>query len=136
VGATVRTVNQKNRGFTLVEVLVAIVILFISMMAVLHALGLSVEHNMKNIIMDEAVRIAEQRMNELRNEPITSLASSTPLTKISIARGIRNTSITYTVNWIVENLSADSRAIQVLVQWRWKNIDHQHTATSIVSGGI
>ena len=57
VGATVETVNQKNRGFTLVEVLVAIVILFISMMAVLHALGLSVEHNMKNIIMDEAVRI-------------------------------------------------------------------------------
>ena len=136
MGATVRTVNQKNRGFTLVEVLVAIVILFISMMAVLHALGLSVEHNMKNIIMDEAVRISEQRMNELRNEPITSLASSTSLTQITIVRGIRNTSITYTVNWIVENLSADSRAIQVLVQWRWKNIDHQHTATSIVSSGI
>ena len=130
------TVNQKNRGFTLIEVLVAIVILFISMMAVLHALGLSVEHNMKNIIMDEAVRISEQRMNELRNVPITSLASSTALTQIIIVRGIRNTSITYTVNWIVENLSADSRAIQVLVLWRWKNIDHQHTATSIVSGGI
>jgi prepilin-type N-terminal cleavage/methylation domain-containing protein len=129
-------VNQKNRGFTLVEVLVAIVILFISMMAVLHALGMSVEHNMKNIIMDEAVRISEQRMNELRNEPITSLVSSTALTKITISRGIRNTTITYTVNWIVESLSADSRAIQVLVQWNWKNINHQHTATSIVSGGI
>jgi prepilin-type N-terminal cleavage/methylation domain-containing protein len=129
-------VIKKDKGFTLIEVLVAIVILFISMMAVLHALGLSVEHNMKNIIMDEAIRISEQRMNELRNEPITSLASSTPLTQIIIVRGIRNTSITYTVDWIVENLSADSRAIQVLVQWRWKNIDHQHTATSIVSSGI
>ena len=39
---------------------------------------------MKNIIMDEAVRISEQRMNELRNEPITSLASSTTLTQITI----------------------------------------------------
>ena len=136
MGAPVLTVNQKNRGFTLVEVLVAIVILFISMMAVLHALGLSVEHNMKNIIMDEAVRLSEQKMNELRNTSITTLASSNPSTEVPISRNFRNITIDYNVNWIVENLSADSRAIQVLVQWNWKNISHQHTATSIVSSGI
>jgi prepilin-type N-terminal cleavage/methylation domain-containing protein len=129
-------VNLKNKGFSLVEVLVAILVLFISMMAVLHALGLSVEHNMKNIIMDEAVRISEQRMNELRNTPITSLVNSNLSTQLTITRSFRNISINYTVNWIIENFSADSRTIQVLVQWRWKNIDHQHTATSIVSSGI
>ena len=70
-----RTVKLKSSGFTLVEVLVAIVFLTISMLAVLHALGLSVEHNMTNIVMDEAVRIAEQRMNELRNTPFAGLVS-------------------------------------------------------------
>ena len=132
-----RTVKQRNKGFTLVEVLVAIAFLTISMLAILHSLGLSVEHNMKNIVMDEAVRIAEQRMNELRNTPITSLTSSTSSTRITITRQIRNKSFTYTVDWIVENLSVDSRTIQVIVQWLdWTNKIHQHTVTSIVSVGI
>ena len=132
-----RTVKLKNSGFTLVEVLVAIAFLTISMLAVLHALGLSVEHNMKNIVMDEAVRIAEQRMNELRNTPFTNLANSTSSTRITISRQIRNRSFTYTVDWIIENLSVDSRTIQVIVRWLdWRINSHQHTATSIVSAGI
>jgi len=102
---------------------------------VLHALGLSVEHNMTNIVMDEAVRIAEQRMNELRNTPFADLGSST--SSIHITRQIRNKSFTYTVDWIVENFSTDSRAIQVIVQWPdWRENIHRHTATSIVSAGI
>jgi prepilin-type N-terminal cleavage/methylation domain-containing protein len=129
----VLTVSRKNSGFTLVEVLVAIAFLTISMLAVLHALGLSVEHNLKNIIMDEAVRISEQKMNELRNTPFASLTSST---ESPTQRTFRNVTISYNVNWIVQNFSADSRTIQVLVQWKWKNIDHQHSATSIVSSGI
>ena len=132
-----QTVKQKNSGFTLVEVLVAIAFLTISMLAILHALGLSVEHNMKNIIMDEAVRIAEQRMNELRNTPFVSLTSSTSSTRITTTRQIRNKSFTYTVDWIVEDFSTDSRAIQVIVQWLdWRNNSHVHTATSIMSAGI
>lgn len=132
-----RTAKLKNSGFTLVEVLVAIAFLTISMLAILHALGLSVEHNLKNIAMDEAVRIAEQRMNELRNTPVASLENSTSSTRITITRQIRNKSFTYTVDWIVENLSADSRTIQVIVQWLdWRNNSHRHTATSIVSAGI
>jgi len=132
-----RTAKLKNSGFTLVEVLVAIAFLTISMLAILHALGLSVEHNLKNIVMDEAVRIAEQRMNELRNTPFASLTNSTSSTRITITRQIRNRSFTYTVDWIVENLSVDSRTIQVIVQWLdWRNNSHRHTATSIVSAGI
>jgi prepilin-type N-terminal cleavage/methylation domain-containing protein len=126
-------VSRKNSGFTLVEVLVAIAFLTISMLAVLHALGLSVEHNMKNIIMDEAVRISEQKMNELRNTPFASLTSST---QTPILRNFRKVTISYNVNWIVQNFSADSRTIQVLIRWKWKNIDHQHSSTSIVSSGI
>ena len=69
------TAPKRDSGFTLIEVMVAIAILMISMLAVLHALGLSVEHNMKNLLMDEAVRISEQTMNELRNKSVLTLVN-------------------------------------------------------------
>lgn len=125
------TVQKRNKGFTLVEVMVAIAILMISMLAVLHALGLSVEHNMKNLLMDEAVRISEQTMNELRNQSVLALVNG----NTSTSRRFRNITVTFNTNWIIQNLSANSRAIQVVVRWTFRGIPHIHSATSIVSVG-
>ena len=123
------TVYRKDSGFTLVEVMVAIAILFISMFAVLYALGISVEHNMKNLMTDEAVKISEQTMNELRNSSFGSLADGSQ----TVSRTLRNVSVSYTVSWVIQNLSANSRAIQVEVRWTWKGMNHRHTTASIVS---
>ena len=54
-----RIAKLKNRGFTLVEVMVAMLILFIGMMALLWALTAAVEHNLKNQMTDEAVRLGK-----------------------------------------------------------------------------
>ena len=109
--------------------MVAIAILMISMLAVLHSLGLSVEHNMKNLLMDEAVRISEETMNERRNEAFSALVNGSA-TK---SRRFRNIPVSFNTNWVIQNLSANSRAIQVAVRWTWKGITHSHSATSIVS---
>ena len=113
--------------------MVAIVILFISMMALLWALSMSVEHNMKNLMMDEAVRIADDQMNSLRNDN-SFAALATNAAGVSITRIFRNAPIIYKVTWNVQNLTANnSRAVQVLVTWSWKGINHQHATSSIVS---
>jgi prepilin-type N-terminal cleavage/methylation domain-containing protein len=125
-------VNRKSRGFTLIEVLVAICILVIGMLAVLSALVTTMEQNLNNLSMDEAVRIAEQQMNQLRNTSFTGLTNG----NLPIARNFRNFTRTFNVVWTVTNLSASSRTIQVVVSWTHKGILHQHSVTSIMSSEL
>jgi Tfp pilus assembly protein PilV len=62
-------------GLTLVEVLIALVIVLGVSLALMQTALISIDSNTRNILRDEAVRIAETRMNEARNIPFTSLIS-------------------------------------------------------------
>ncbi len=126
---------KRYSGFTLVEVMVALLVLFISMMASLHALGLAVAYNMDNSMTEEAVRIAEERMNELRSSVFTSLVDGT--TQTNVVKTFRRLSQTFTVRTTIQSLSTDSsRAIQVVVSWDRSGMTHRHSATSVISQGI
>lgn len=128
------TAKRRNSGFTLVEVMVAMLILFISMMAALWALTYSIEHNLETLMLDEAVKIGEQQMTALRSLKFSDLATSTAATEVKITRNFRNFGVLYTVTWNVQNLSTDnSRAIQVLVSWTHKGRKHEHSISTIVS---
>jgi prepilin-type N-terminal cleavage/methylation domain-containing protein len=120
---------KNNRGFTLIEVMVAIVMLFLSMTATLWALSMAVEHNLKSLMTNEAVQIGEEKMNVLRASAFTAVNTGSDTS----IRRFRNFSITFTTNWTVQGLSTNSRAIQVVVTWTWKGLNHQHSTTSIVS---
>ncbi|MCX5798954.1 MAG: prepilin-type N-terminal cleavage/methylation domain-containing protein [Proteobacteria bacterium] len=123
------TAKQGNKGFTIIEVLIAIAILIISMLAVLNTLVIVTEHNLNNISRDEAIRIAEQKMNELRNTNFSSLADGSS----SVTRNIRNLAKTYNIEWTINNFSSNSKVLQVSVKWTYKGIEHQHSITSMVN---
>ncbi|MEJ2695676.1 MAG: type II secretion system protein [Candidatus Sulfobium sp.] len=56
-----------NRGVTLVEVMVALVVLLFVSLALMQTALVSIDANTKNSIRDEAVSVAETRINEARN---------------------------------------------------------------------
>ena len=131
------TARPKNSGFTLVEVMVAVLILFISMMAALWALSVSMEHNLKTSMLDEAVKIGNQQMTALRSQGFLNLASSTSTTQVTMNRRFRNFTVSYVVTWTVQNLSTDnSRAVQVLVTWTWQGMNRSHSISTIVSTDV
>ena len=124
---------DNNKGFTFIELLVAMAILLISMTAILDFVVKYHRINMENTMRTEAMRIAEARMEDLRNTDFSLLVSGA---EPSVQRTIRNLNLFYQVAWTVSALSANSAAIQVSVTWSFRGINHRHAASTIVSTEI
>lgn len=60
-------VNKNNKGFTLVEVLISMLILTIVLLMVVQSLALYMRQNVENLVRDEAVKIAQECVEDLRN---------------------------------------------------------------------
>lgn len=111
-----------KKGFTLVEVMIALVVLLLVSLALMQTALVGIDSNMRNVLRDEAVGIAEMRMNEARNQPFDSLAAGT--TSGTVSRNLRNiTNFSYTVTRTVTDLpptNPDNKQINITVIWEWK----------------
>jgi type II secretory pathway pseudopilin PulG len=67
----VKTAN----GFSLVEVMIALCVLFLVFMGLMQSALLGIDSNMRNILRDEALRIAAERMEEAKNLPFDDVIS-------------------------------------------------------------
>ena len=135
-------VKLSNTGFTLVEVLVSMLIILLAMMGLVQASLLVVDVNLKNLLRDEAVRIAEQRMygmltdkgnilyHGLRNMPFddTALAQTDwTCTASDVSRNVRNMKKDFLVCWKITNIkrvpadtTIDIKRLDVAVGWDMK----------------
>jgi leucyl aminopeptidase (aminopeptidase T) len=101
------------------------------MLGTLQAITFSMQHNLNNYSRDESVRIAEERMNELRDTSFTALATGNSV----VTRKYKNVTRTFNVNWTVTSLSTNSVAVQVAVSWSILGKVYSHSITSIISRG-
>ncbi|MFH0933206.1 MAG: prepilin-type N-terminal cleavage/methylation domain-containing protein [Nitrospirota bacterium] len=119
-----------KKGLTLVEVMIALVVLLLVSLALMQTALVSIDANMRNVLRDEAVGIAEMRMNEARNTPFDSLVSDGA--DIPITRNIRSiTNFPYTTRMTVTNLNTVNR-VDITVGWTWKGENYIHSITTIV----
>jgi prepilin-type N-terminal cleavage/methylation domain-containing protein len=136
--AIVVIVLQDKKGLTLVEVLIALVVLLLVSLAMMQTALVSIDVNMINILRDEAVSIAEMRMNQARNMTFDLLVSDGAT--VPITRNIRSKTggFIYNTMMTVTNLNADNRRITITVRWNWKEKTmangnpYTHSISSIV----
>jgi len=127
----VKTVKLNNKAFTLVEVLIAITILTIGMLGALEGLLLYTQYNINNLCRDESVKIAEQKINELRNTSYSSLTSGTT----TVRRKIKNFERDFNVEWSVAAISSNSSSVEVNVKWTIMNKEWSHAVRTIINRG-
>ena len=118
-------ISMSNRsGFTLIEVLVAMVITLVGLLGLLQSINLAMEHNVRNHLREEATRVGEREMNAFRANP-----SALALKRITSAT-VPNKRFIVTKS---SNAFASSQELEVVVRWSFKNLSTQHRVKSIVT---
>lgn len=126
------TAGFNSKGFTFIELLVALVILMIAMLGILEAMALAMQQNLETYSRDEAVRIAEEGMNQLRNTSFATLANG----NYNVTRNYKQHTRTFSVVRTVTPFSDNSASVQLQVTWTINKKAHTHSITSVISQGV
>ena len=147
-----RYVKNKD-GFSLVEVMISLIILLLVFMGLMQSALLGVDSNMRNILRDEAIRVAAERMEETRSMPFNQVVSDTapgdnlmlpacanpPVSdggpyEVEIQRDFRNIqNFPFGTRMTVTNLDTgpNTKQIQITVRWEYRNDCFTHSIMSL-----
>ena len=147
----VKTAN----GFSLVEVMVALCVLFLVFMGLMQSALLGIDSNMRNILRDEALKIAAERMEETRNLPFDSVVDDVvvagedvtftgpcagppiadPSYPVRVDRDFRNiVGFSYGTRMTVFDYGAapaETKRITITVRWEYRDTCFTHRIVSL-----
>lgn len=104
-------------GFTFIELLIAMAILAIGMMAAVSMQFSSTRNNANGNIVTQASMLAKSQLETLKNQDISSLVAGTyPDPNNPVDPDGQNGGI-YQRSWTIANLGTNAREITVRVQW-------------------
>jgi type IV pilus assembly protein PilV len=125
---------DNDMGFTLAEFLVAIFILMVGLLGLLQSINVAMDKNLDNILRNEAVQLADDRMMLKRSKSFTQLSTTVANpTKISVALATRGILKNYSVQEKVISRTNLSKEVVIDVSWKNKNVVSSHSISSIVS---
>lgn len=143
----------KNKGFSLIETIISMLILFFVLLTLFMAVALITNQNFTNTIRNEAIRLAEMRMAEIKNTPF-NLLNPGGWGQLNLTNGnwdnncqtvnmrIRNVAnFPFTVCERINDLSNNTRQINIAVGWDYKGTGNlqptgrrfQHNISSTIS---
>jgi type IV pilus assembly protein PilV len=126
-----------KNGFTLLEVLVAMVILMVGLLGMLNVINLAIATNVQNEMRNQAVAIGEDKMAQKKSLSYDDILTPTQQSE-KVPLALRNSFVNYSVAYQVEEippgtLNPNTKRINIGVRWRYKGNNYEHVVSSIVT---
>jgi type IV pilus assembly protein PilV len=132
---------NNNSGFTLIEFLVAMLILMVGLLGMLSGINLAISQNLETVFRNEAITVADELMMKTKTNlysdiitiPATSMPSEFTTRQI---RGIsKNYTVTQAVQTVTSSATSPSRSKEIVVKviWNYKNKTATHSVSSAIS---
>lgn len=132
--------NKKSQGYSLIEVLAALLLLTIVLLALMQSVVLYTQTSMTNILRDEAVRATQDVLYGLRNQGFDNVRAAagitdvTPTGTISITqkRKLRSTGWNFTTNVAVAQVDTQMLSASATTTWVFLGKTFSHQASSLI----
>ncbi len=130
---------RSTRGFTLIEVMFAVVILAVGLLALMAMQIVSIKANAFSSEMTYSTMLAQQQLETLENLPFDDpdLTGATPpadptlhTLPLPLMDGKGGS---YTVSWEVENTTTNRKKITLSVVWQSRRLDTATTPASVTT---
>lgn len=134
--------QDKKAGFTLIEFMVAILILMVGLLGLLQAVNLAFNKTSETVYRNEATSVANERVVQCSSMSFSDLVMNKWTTMSRAPRGVFKN---YSVQTVVTDLTTGpvdsgtklantaSKKVVVNVNWRIKGNHYTHSVSSVVS---
>jgi prepilin-type N-terminal cleavage/methylation domain-containing protein len=113
-----------RKGFTLVEMLMALIILSVSILGLTSITLTSIRVNTQNDLRNSAIRLTNEKSEEMLSKNFLDIASGLDHVSVPIGGGEKN----FDVTWTVTSPTANLRQIAITVQYDWRGQSSSNTA--------
>lgn len=132
------TLLSNNAAFTLLEVLVAMVILMVGLLGMLEAINLSIATNLRNEMRTHATSVAEDQLARKKSMPFDNITTPGGARNLSVPIAMRSATMNYTVTYLVDDIPAgatepNAKRVNIGVRWSHKGNNYEHVVSSVVT---
>lgn len=126
------TASRSDSGFTLLEFVVAVVVLMVGLLGLLQTVGLTYEHNLGTQRREDAAQVADDLMmaeKVKKFEGISTTSKQWNLTESAFKSGYVN----YSVSKTAALVAPDTINLSITLSWRHKGKRFEHSISSLRS---
>jgi type IV pilus assembly protein PilV len=126
-----------ERGFTLIEVMMALLIMTVGLLGLLQSLQVAYQHSTRNRLREEGILLAEEQMNQFRQMRYENVTATNVFTApTSVKRGIMagGRKDIFSVTRDARKMEGtSSKKLTVTVQWSFRHVTSTHVLYSMKS---